>query len=260
MQLVRGRNFSSRFPTDSSGMIVNEAAARMLGIYDRSLDEGITVYNDDHNDKPYHILGIVKDFNFNSLRSNVTPVVFALRNDEGSVMAVRVQSSNLTGLLDQIRTKWVGLDSYEEFRYSFMDEDFDDIYREEQSMGRLFTAFSILAVSSACLGLLGLAAYASDQRTREMSIRKVLGADPLTLLALLVKEFLRLVMIAIAIAIPAGWWVMQHWLQGFSYRQNVQWWTLFYPALGAILIAMLAISSQSIRAAMVNPADSLRSE
>jgi putative ABC transport system permease protein len=141
-----------------------------------------------------------------------------------------------------------------------MDEDFDDIYREEQSMGRLFTAFSILAVSIACLGLLGLAAYASDQRTREMSIRKVLGADSLTLLALLVKEFLRLVMIAIAIAIPAGWWVMQHWLQEFSYRQNVQWWTLFYPALGAILIAMLAISSQSIRAAMVKPAESLRSE
>jgi putative ABC transport system permease protein len=260
MQLVRGRNFSSRFPTDSSGMIVNEAAARMLGIYDRSLDEGITVYNDDHDDKPYHILAIVKDFNFNSLRSNVTPVVFALRNDEGSVMAVRVQSANLTGLLDQIRTKWSGLDSHEQFQYSFMDEDFDAIYREEQSMGRLFTAFSILAVSIACLGLLGLAAYASDQRTREMSIRKVLGADPLTLLALLVKEFLRLVMIAIAVAIPAGWWAMQHWLQGFSYRQNVTWGVLFYPAIGAIVIAVLAIGSQSIRAAMVNPAESLRSE
>ncbi len=260
MQLVRGRNFQSRFPTDSSGLIVNEAAARMLGIYDRSLDAGITVYNDDHDNRPYHILGIVKDFNFNSLRSSVTPVAFALREQEGSVMAVRVRSENLSGLLDQIRTMWNGLASHGQFQYSFMEDDFNAIYREERSMGRLFTAFSILAVSIACLGLLGLAACASDQRTKEMSIRKVLGADPLTLLALLVKEFLRLVFVSIAIAIPVGWYVMQHWLQGFSYRENVQWWVLLYPALGAVLIAVLAISSQSIKAAMVNPADSLRSE
>lgn len=260
MKLVRGRNFQSRFPTDSSGLIVNEAAARMLGIYDRSMDAGITVYNDDRDNKPYHILGIVKDFNFNSLRSSVTPVVFALREQEGSVMAVRVRSEKLSGLLDQIRTKWNGLASQQQFQYSFMEDDFNTIYHEEQSMGRLFTAFSILAVSIACLGLLGLAAYASDQRTKEMSIRKVLGADPLTLLALLVKEFLRLVFVSIAIAIPVGWYVMQHWLQGFSYRENVQWWVLLYPALGAVLIAVPAISSQSIKAAMVNPADSLRSE
>ena len=260
MQLVRGRNFSSQFPTDSAGMIVNEAAARMLGIFDRSLDAGITVYNDDHDDKPYHILGIVKDFNFNSLRSDITPVAFALREQEGSTMAVRVRSENLSGLLDQIRTKWNGLASHEQFQYSFMDEDFNAIYHEERSMGRLFTAFSILAVSIACLGLMGLAAYASDQRTKEMSIRKVLGANPLTLLALLVKEFLRLVFVSIAIAIPAGWYVMQHWLQGFSYRESVKWWVLLYPALGAVLLAVVAIGSQSIKAAMVNPAENLRSE
>jgi putative ABC transport system permease protein len=127
-------------------------------------------------------------------------------------------------------------------------------------MGKIFTVFSILAISIACLGLLGLAAYAGEQRTKEMSIRKVLGADSLTILVLLSKEFLRLVFISILIATPVSWYYMNKWLQGFSYRENIQWWVLLLPAVGAIIIAALAVSSQSIKAALVNPAKTLRSE
>jgi putative ABC transport system permease protein len=260
MHLVRGRNFSAQYLTDSSGMIVNETAARMLGISNRSLTPGTDVYNDDHDNKKYHILGIVKDFNFNSLRDNVTPVVLTLGNEGVNCMAVRIKSGNLAGLLDQVRTKWNALAPHEQFKYSFMDDDFEAIYLQERRMAQLFTTFSILAVCIACLGLFGLAAYAGEQRAKEMSIRKVLGADSLALLALLSKEFMKLVAISILIAIPAGWWVMHNWLQEFSYRENIQWWVLLYPALGAAAIAVLAISSQSIKTALVNPAEALRSE
>jgi putative ABC transport system permease protein len=260
MHLVRGRNFSAQYGTDSSGMIVNETAARMLGITNRSLDAGIEVYNDDHDNKKYHILGIVKDFNFNSLRDNITPVVLTLGNEAAYCMAVRIRSGNLAGLLDQVRSKWKALAPHEQFKYSFMDDDFNTIYLQERRMAQLFTAFSVLAVCIACLGLLGLAAYAGEQRAKEMSIRKVLGADSLALLALLSREFMKLVGISILIATPLGWWVMHNWLQGFSYREDIQWWVLLCPALGAAAISILAISSQSIKAALVNPAEALRSE
>ena len=175
-------------------------------------------------------------------------------------MAVRVRSGNLAGLLDRVRTKWYALAPHEQFKYSFMDDDFNAIYIQERRMAQLFTAFSILAVCIACLGLLGLAAYAGEQRAKEMSIRKVLGADSLALLALLSKEFMELVAISILIATPVGWWVMHNWLQGFSYREDIQWWALLCPNLGAATIAIFAISSQSIKTALVNPAKALRSE
>jgi len=141
-----------------------------------------------------------------------------------------------------------------------MDEDFDAAYRFEQRTGKLFLSFTVFALIIACLGLFGLAAYAAEQRNKEIGIRKVLGASLSTVIALLSKDFIKLVLISIAIATPLAWLAMHKWLEGFAYRQNIQWWVLIVTGLGAILIAFITISFQAVKAALVNPVESLRSE
>jgi putative ABC transport system permease protein len=141
-----------------------------------------------------------------------------------------------------------------------MDEDFDGIYRSEQRVGKISIAFTSLAIVIACLGLFGLAAYAAEQRTKEIGIRKVLGANMSTIVRMLSKDFIKLVLIAILVAAPLAWWAMHQWLQGFAYRQNMQWWIVAVAGMAAILIAFITISFQSIKAALTNPVKSLRSE
>jgi putative ABC transport system permease protein len=144
--------------------------------------------------------------------------------------------------------------------FSFMDQDFDASYRAEQRVGRIFIVFTSLAIVIACLGLFGLAAYAAEQRTKEIGIRKILGASVATIAGMLSIDFLKLVFIAILISLPAGWFLMNKWLQDFAYRVNIQWWVLALAGFTAVLIAFITISFQSIKAALSNPVDSLRSE
>jgi len=254
MQLVQGRNFSNRFLTDSSAMIINETAAKILGYKNMIADN---VYN---GKKKYHVIGIVKDFNFSSLRQNITPLVLVMDKDWRPSLSIRVNSNNLALIISQIKTKWEALAPNQQFDYSFMDEDFDAIYRTEQRVGKLFIIFTIFTLIIACLGLFGLAAYAAEQRNKEIGIRKVLGASLSTVIALLSKDFIKLVLISIAIATPLAWLAMHKWLEGFAYRQNIQWWVLVVTGLGAILIAFITISFQAVKAALVNPVESLRSE
>jgi putative ABC transport system permease protein len=141
-----------------------------------------------------------------------------------------------------------------------MDKDFDKLYRTEQRTGLIAVSFTSLAIIIACLGLFGLAAYAAEQRTKEIGIRKVLGADVSNIVRMLSKDFILLVLIAIAVAVPISWWAMHKWLQGFAYRQNIEWWIVAVAGLGALLIAFVTISFQSIKAALTNPVKSLRSE
>jgi putative ABC transport system permease protein len=162
--------------------------------------------------------------------------------------------------MKRIESTWKTLAPNLHLEYSFMDDDFNAMYSNEQRMVKLFVIFTTLAVIIACLGLFGLAAYAAEQRNREISIRKVLGANVSGLVALLSKDFIKLVFIAIVIATPLAWLVMQKWLQGFAYRDHIHWWFFAVTALGAIVIAFVTISFQSIKAAMANPVDSLRSE
>jgi putative ABC transport system permease protein len=254
MDIVKGRTFSDQLLTDSSAMIVNETAAKMLGIADDPLNQTIG-----HDSARFHIIGIVKDFNFNSLRDNITPVALVLGRDWTYSLGVRLQTENLPALMSQIESKWRTLSPHQQFDYSFMEDDFDAIYRAERRMANIFVWFTSLAVVIACLGLLGLAAYAAEQRTKEIAVRKVLGADVSTVVMLLSKDFLKLVFISILISIPASWIVMQNWLQGFAYRQHLQWWVFALASAGALTIAFLTISSQSIKAATNNPVNSLRS-
>lgn len=261
MTLIAGRNFSKSMSTDSSAVIINETAAKKLGFAD-PLNKILYYPTDSYGKviKPVHVIGVVKDFNFNSLRYNVTPVVLLYQDDWGS-LAVKIKTADIPTLIDQVKSKFKELAPNQQFDYSFMDADFDATYRSEQRIGTIFISFTSLAIIIACLGLFGLAAYAAEQRTKEIGIRKVLGADVSTIVAMLSKDFLRLVFISIVVASPLAWWFMQTWfLQGFAYRQNIAWWIFAAAGLASIIVAFFTISYQSIKAAVANPVNSLRSE
>jgi putative ABC transport system permease protein len=181
-----------------------------------------------------------------------------LDNDWLARLSVRVNTHNLPSLMTRIEKTWKTIAPNEHFDYSFMDADFDALYRTEQRMGQLFILFTGLAIAIACLGLFGLAAYAAEQRNREIGIRKVLGASITAIVTMLSKDFVRLVIISFAIAAPLAWLTMNKWLQGFAYRQNIQWWVVMLAGSGAVFIALATISLQSFRAAAANPVESLR--
>jgi putative ABC transport system permease protein len=261
MGIAKGRNFSTQFATDSLGIIINETAARMLGFANNPLDQKLYRSSTIPNQplKEYHVIGVVKDFNFSSLRDNISPVVMLLAEDKGA-LSIRVNSQNLKQFTAQVEHKWNNLSPNQHFEYSFMDEDFNAAYRTEQRTGTLFLSFTTLAIVIACLGLFSLAAYAAEQRNKEIGIRKVLGASVSSIVGMLSKDFIKLVLISFAIAAPLAWLVMQKWLQGFAYRQNMQWWVLAIAGMGALTIAFVTISTQSFKAAIANPAKSLKSE
>jgi putative ABC transport system permease protein len=265
MRLVQGRDFSKALSTDTSAIIINETAAGMLSYAQDPLNRKI-YYG--AAQKEYHVIGIVKDFNFNSLRDNVTPLMMVLNTPlvrrwagtPATDLHIRIQSADLPDLIDRIRQAWKGLAPQQRFDYSFMDKDFDGIYRSEQRMSEVLVSFTILALFIACLGLLGLAAFAAEQRTKEIGIRKVLGASVGAIVGMLSRDFLKLVFIAILIASPIAWWLMHKWLQDFAYRTVIHWWIPVIAGLLAILIALVTISTQSIRAATADPAKSLKAE
>ncbi|MGF7037932.1 ABC transporter permease [Mucilaginibacter lappiensis] len=260
MELKKGRGFSALLKTDSTGVIINETAAKILGYANDPINKPLLKWVEKDVKKKYTIIGVVKDFNFSSLRDNVEPLVMVMENDWLARLSVRVNTRNLPALLAQIEDKWKTVAPHEHFEYSFMDADFDTLYRTEQRMGNLFIAFTTLAIIIACLGLFSLAAYAAEQRNKEIGIRKVLGAGVSTLVAMLSKDFIKLVFISIIIATPLAWLVMNKWLQGYAYRQNIQWWVFVVTALATVVIAFVTISFQSVKAAMANPVESLKNE
>lgn len=261
MEMVAGRNFSKDFATDSSGIIINEAALRLLGFTD-PIGKPLYFVRDLNNKddvSALHIIGVVKNFNFNSMRQQVTPLALMLNAHNGNI-AVRLNSADIHQLVAQIERKYKTMTPAEPFNYSFMDEDFNNLYRTEQRMGVIAVSFSSLAILIACLGLFGLAAYAAEQRTKEIGIRKVLGATVSHITAMLSKDFLRLVVIAAVIAFPVAWWFMHGWLQDFAYRTDISWWVFMMAGIMAALIAVVTVSFQTIKAALSNPVKSLRTE
>ncbi len=261
MKLIAGRNFSNQMSTDSTAVIINESAARLFG-FTKPLNRQLYRTQDDYGKqvKVYHIIGVVKDFNFSSLKDNIEPVVLKYEEDWGA-LNIRISSNNIPALVSQIENKWKSFSPNQAFSYTFMQQDFDATYRSEQRIGKIFVWFTSLAIVIACLGLFGLAAYAAEQRTKEIGIRKILGANVSTIVSLLSVDFIKLVVISIAVASPLAWWAMNTWfLQSFAYRQNIQWWVVVAAGLAATLVAFITISFQSIKAALSNPVDSLRSE
>ncbi|TMI80778.1 MAG: FtsX-like permease family protein, partial [Bacteroidetes bacterium] len=260
MQMVKGRNFSAEMKTDSSAIIINEAAAKLLPFDDpvnKTLYYLINIQN--RETKMYHVIGVVKDFNFNSLREQVSPMALFYGEERGK-MAVRFKSADIASLISAVETKWRTLAPNQPFNYSFMDEDFNNIYLNEQRVGRIAVSFSALAILIACLGLFGLVTYAAEQRTKEIGIRKVLGASVSNIINMLSKDFMKLVFIAMLIAFPLGWYFMNKWLEDFAYRISIDWKIFLTAGVAAMLIAILTVSAQALKAALANPVNNLRTE
>ncbi len=260
MQMKSGRNFSTQFLTDSTGIIINEAAAKLLGFKDPMNKQ--LYYLNDMNKKSvtvYHIVGVVKNFNFNSLRENVTPLALMYGEQNGSI-AFRINSKNAASFINKIEATYKKMAPGQPFTYSFMDDDFNRIYTAEQRIGNISITFSILAIVIACLGLFGLVTYAAEQRIREIGIRKVLGASISNIVSMLSMDFLKLVLIASVIAFPFAWYFMNSWLQDFANRIHISWWIFAIAGIMALLIALITVSFQAIRAALMNPVKSLRTE
>jgi putative ABC transport system permease protein len=258
MHLLAGRNFSPAFPTDSTGLIVNESALRFLGggsLLDKKF------YGMDMQNKltAYHIIGVIRDFNFNSMRQAVTPLCLTPGYANGNI-SVRINKAEIPAVTGRIRQLWGQMAHGQPFGYSFMDDSFRHLYAAETQTGYIAVVFAVLAILIACLGLFGLVTFAAEQRTREIGIRKVLGARVSTIVKLIARDFLGLVVIASVIAFPIAFWAMSHWLLGFAYRIGIPWWIFAGAALLALLIALATVSFQAIRAALVNPVDSLRTE
>ena len=256
MEMVKGRNFSKQYGTDSSGIIINETAAKVLGYNDPI---GKRVYSIDDERSFYHIVGVVKNFHFESMRQNVGPLCMRL-GVSGWTMAFKVNSADIPGLVNQVKEKWKAIAPDMPFSYSFLDERFDEMYRAEQRVGKVAVTFAILTIVIACLGLFGLVTYMAEQRTKEVGIRKVLGASVFGIVALLTKDFIRLIVLALLIASPIAYLLMNTWLQDFTYRINLEWWFFALAGLVTLAVALLTVSYQAIKAALMNPVKSLKSE
>jgi putative ABC transport system permease protein len=263
MRMVAGRNFSPDFPTDSTAVIINETAAKLLG-FKNPLNEKLYrpngyAGNGGFTSKEFRIIGVMKDFNFSSMHDKVGPLVLELSEEYGRI-AMRINTQNIPVLISQVQNKWNSMAPGQPFSYTFLDADFNKIYNADQRTGKLFITFAVFAIFIACLGLFGLVTYAAEQRIKEIGIRKVLGASVQEIVAMISKDFVNLVLIAFLIAFPVAWWMMNKWLQGFAYRIDIGWWVFALAGLLTIAIALATVSFQAIKAAVANPVKSLRTE
>ncbi len=260
MKMKSGRNFSPEMPTDSSAVIINETAANMLG-YKDPLQKKLYKPGDNGEAVVYHIIGVVKDFNAGSLHKKNSPDIFTLAAYATS-MGIRIHTNDIPTLISKIKDQYhvfTGM-SGQPFTYSFMDNDFNRLFRSEQRTGKLFIYFTFFSIFISCLGLFGLISYVVEQRTKEIGIRKVLGASVTGVVALLSKDFLKLVGIGFLIAVPIGWYAMHRWLENFAYHINIGIWTFVLAGVVAMVIALTTVSWQSVRAAIADPVKSLRNE
>jgi len=260
IKFLQGRNFSQQYGTDSTAIIVNEAAARFLGtkdILDQKLYEIRDIQTKSLN--TLHVIGVIKNFNFSSLRDVVTPLALLFGKSDGNI-SIRINNSDIPAVISKINATWKTMAPGQPFEYSFMDEDFNKLYDTEQRTGKLFISFAALAILIACLGLFGLVTYAAEQRTREIGIRKVLGAGIGNIVMMISRDFLKLVLVASFIAFPFSWWAMNKWLQDFAYRVSLGWQIFLIAGVLAFLIAFLTVSFQAVRAAITNPTVSLKAE
>src|SRR5690606_37960792 len=207
----------------------------------------------------FTILGIIRDFHFESLRQNIRPLALTLRPHAGAV-SIRFNTNSTQRTLQQIETLWSKMAPDQAMSYRFMDEDFDNLYRSEQRMGRVFVTFALLSILIACLGLFGIAAFTSERRTKEIGVRKVLGASIAQIISMLSAVFLKIVVVAILIASPLAWYAMNRWLADFAYRIEMEWWMFALAGLVAVAVALLTVSFQAIKAAVANPVESLKAE
>ncbi|HEU0064534.1 MAG TPA: FtsX-like permease family protein [Flavisolibacter sp.] len=255
--MAAGRNYSADFPTDSSGFILNETALGALGwgIPKDALNKEFV-----YGGKKGKIIGVMNNFNFESLHQKIAPLIFLVMPNNFSYLSIKLSGNNIPAALSYIKSTWKKYLPETPYDYSFLDDRFGKLYESEQRQGTIFTVFAVIAIFIASLGLLGLSAFAIGQRIKEIGIRKVLGANVASLVSLLSVDFLKLIIIAAVIAFPVAWFAMHHWLQDFAYRIAIPWWVFLIAGIIAAFIAFLTISFQTIKAAMANPVKNLRTE
>lgn len=261
LQLLQGRNFSKSF-SDSSSVIVNEATVRQVG-WKQPLGKYL-VYPGKDNES-YKVIGVIRDFNAQSLYSAVTPMALFHVSSKTyqastSYLLVGLQGGDPTAILASFQQQWNRLTPSVPFEYTWLDNDFDALYRSDRRMGTVFGIFTGLSILVSCMGLLGLSMYTAVRRTKEIGVRKVLGASTGSLVILLSRDFLRLVLAAALVAFPLAWWTMSAWLQDFVYRITIEWWVFGAAAAMAVVIALATMSFHAVKAALANPAKSLRTE
>jgi putative ABC transport system permease protein len=265
LQLVEGKWFSED-THDSLYILVNERAAQMMDI-----DNPIGARLHEVRNGPagsevleHTIIGIVKDFNFISLREDITPLV--LQSSElfgigGQFVLARIKPNEINNALTSMEATWKEISPDQPFTYSFLNESLDSQYRQEQQTGQIFSIFSILAIFVSCIGLFGLSAYVTSLRTKEIGVRKVLGASVSKVIIMLNKDFSKMILVAFFLAVPVAWWVMEKWwLQNFAFRINVEAWVVLAAGLAVLSVALLTVSFQTVKAALANPINSLKSE
>lgn len=255
MEMELGRAFSQEFPSDlEKSLIINETAARIIG---KSGEVGSKIkINDTH----YSIIGAVRDFHLHSFYTEIRPLLITLNPKECLYVCIRIAPGQVPDTIKYIATYWERMDPGYDFEYEFLDDRINRIYRSERSLSKLLSTFTGLALLISCLGLLGLAAHIGEQRTKEIGVRKVLGATTSGILVLLSKDFTKWVLIANILAWPAAYLLMRNWLQNFAYRAKMEWWIFILSAVLGLGIALLTTAYQAIKSARADPVNSLRFE
>lgn len=259
MEMSAGRNFQQGYATDSMGVIINETAARVMGLEKNPIGQVITNTDNDHHTYRFHVIGVVKDFHFRSMHELITPLVMVLSTNPGT-MIIKIKTKDVGGLVADMTKWWNSLTGDAPLAYSFLDDRFNNTYASEQKTEWILGLFSGLTILVACLGLFGLVTFTAEQRRKEIGIRKVLGASVSGIVTLLSKDFLKLVAIAFILAVPLGWYLMHRWLQDYEYRIGLGAGVFIFAAIVAIALTLLTVGGKSVRAALANPVSSLRSE
>ena len=259
MKMLAGRNFSKEAGTEKNNIIINESAIKAFGLKPNPI--GQTVMESVGTDKPKEILtivGLVKDFHARSFYEKIEPLIMRYNPYYGLI--IKVNSENSADLINSMKSKWTSYGTGEPFSYAFLDELYNETYQKESNMNSILRIFAILTIFVACLGLFGLVTFTTEQRFKEIGIRKVLGSSVPQIVGLLSKDFLKLIVVSFLIAFPLGYYVMQNWLQDFEYRTELNWWIFLVAGIATVVIAFLTISYRSIQAALMNPVKSLKSE
>jgi putative ABC transport system permease protein len=260
LKIIAGRDFSSQYPTDSvQSVLINRATASMLG-YTPQQAVGKWIKNISADSLPRTIVGVVENFHYASLRQTIGPLVISTKKDDRRLALIKLHTSHIQQAIDRIKKIYQSAAPDYPFEYTFLDERFDQLYKAETKQESLLSAFSLIAICIACLGLFGLASYTALKRTKEIGVRKVLGSSVTNVVLLLSKDLLKPVFLGTVIALPIGYVIMQKWLQSFAYRITVPWWLFAIAAVIGILIALFTVCVQAIKAGLANPVKSLRTE
>ncbi|MCP4726833.1 MAG: FtsX-like permease family protein, partial [bacterium] len=261
MKMAEGRYFSRDITSDANAVVINETAVRELGLTEPIGTRFHKEFGDYKKGDFVTVIGVVKDINFHALHLNVMPMIIRnISGDRGNYTSVKISGSNIQQTLSYVEGKWNEITGGQPFQYTFFDEDLNNLYKNEQKTGKVFSIFSALAIFIACLGLFGLISFSAEQRTKEIGIRKSLGAGISTIIVLLSKEIAILVLIASVIASPIAYFGMNNWLSNFAYKINIHPLLFIMTSLIALMIALLTIIFQAYKAARANPVNSLKYE